>query len=239
MYQYIILKNVVANYSHDEYIRGLLSDILRLRFSSYRSHYGYQSIPTDLFDFIGTHLVITKNIDGKQKAILSYRIVSKSDCDYYDQDFPYIEHMHTTKTDEELHIIEKAKLFIFRYKDIAYLNAYAVDPDLPSSEKREIIKRGLAFYGQYIEDELNNRVIITAVTDKFKVYRDFFNMGFEYITGDHRTSTFTAPHIMGEKFRSMVLQKQSSYATNIKNLYLDDFRQAITVFCEEPKREIA
>ena len=236
MYQYLILKNVVATYSYDEEVRNLHADILRLRFSSYRKYYGYQSIPADLFDFIGTHLVIMKMINGQYKSVLAYRLTTNSECAHYGQHFPYIGHMHATRTHEEEPIIHLASTFISGQREVGYLNAYAVDPAVEQAEKNDLIQRGLAFYAQYIESQ-NNLPVITAVTDRFKVYRDFCKMGFEYITGDDKTSTFTAPHIMYERFRSMVLKQQSEYALRIKRFYKSDYLKAINISCEEPELE--
>ncbi len=235
MYQYVILKNVIATYSLDEEVRKIHAEILRLRFSSYRKYYGHQSIPTDLFDFIGTHLVITKQVNGESRAVLAYRFTTSFDCDYYGQDFPYIGHMHAKQTDEEKNIVKLAQTFIDSQIEVGYLNAYAVDPGIKFSEKKELMERGFAFYGQYIEDK--NIPAITAVTDRFKVYRNLYNMGFRYITGEHKTSTFSAPHIMGEKFRSMILTKQTSYAETLKQRYKNDYLNAVTINCQNHEVE--
>ena len=114
---------------------------------------------------------------------------------------------------------------------------YLQDSDATDAEKRQLIERGLALYAQYAAD--GDLSLITAVTDRFKVYRDFETMGFNYMTGDACSSTFTAPHIMSEKFRAMLLTEQSAYAKRIREKYYKDYISAESIALDGHQKAIA
>ncbi|WP_127718055.1 hypothetical protein [Halobacteriovorax sp. HLS] len=215
MWKFVILSDLVSSYAFSPKQRELLSDILALRFEGYRKYYGEKSIPQDCFDFIGTHLVIATEEEGKLIPQICLRSITNKQTENYLKDFPFIEHMFVNKKDE---LSNSCQEFINSNETICYTNNYTINPNLSADEKLLLSEMMMAFYYLHHQDE-NINTFITAASDKFKVYNIRLKQGYNYINNDCELSTFAAPHIMNEKFRAMAMTSFSLESRNAGKRY--------------------
>jgi hypothetical protein len=207
MYKLVQLNEVVVDYAEDKELREFFSEVLALRLKGYRASYGNLSVPLDQFDLIGNHLVIAKITEDKLQPIACVRSVTQDQAQKYGQELPFLEHMFP---DSGSKLRLSCENFIKEHSNVCYTNNYTVDMSLSEEQKQFLGMIAGSFYYNYHSDhDIKN--FITATSDKFKVYRTRTLFGYDYMNDDTEFSTFTAEHIMGEKFRAMKMTEFSDW----------------------------
>ena len=223
MYKFVQINEIIENYSDDKELRDIFSEVLALRFKGYRDNYGKLSIPIDLFDYIGTHLVIVKCEALKLTPLCCLRSITVEQAKKYQQDLPYIYHMFPEGNNE---LKNKCHQFIKDHSNVCYTNNFTLLPNLSTKEKLHIYRLNLSFYFNYHrENGISN--FITAASDKFKVYNIRASQGYTYLDDNDISSTFTADHIMGEKFRVMTMTKFSDLSSEVANEFYSLYENRI------------
>lgn len=223
MWKFILFSDLITNYAESSELRSLFSEILALRFRGYRQYYGNNSIPQDAYDFIGSHLIIARQENNKLIPKLCLRSVTNIQSNFYQKQFPFVDHMFESNQSEIKNLCES---FISDKKVICYTNNYTIDPNLSPEDKATLGEMILGFYYLYHTEE-NVTNFITATSDKFKVYKTRIKQGYKYLNDDSDFSTFVAPQIMNEKFRAMVMTEFSLESRILAKKYADFYHEKV------------
>lgn len=215
MYKLVELNNMISQYHENKEMRDFFSEVLALRFKGYRENYGDLSVPLDLYDLIGTHLVLAKCENDKLIPICCLRSITQSQAENYQQDFPFMHHMFPEDTNL---LTQKCSKYLKENENVCYTNNYTIISDASPEEKQLYSMMFGCFYYNY-HKENNIKHFITATSDKFKVYRTRAMQGYSYLNENDELSTFTANHIMGEKFRVMIMDEFSDWSKQMGEKY--------------------
>jgi hypothetical protein len=94
--QIVVLESPYDN-MNDPLVRDLFSKIVQLKIEGYRLVYPYGVLPVDSYDFIATHHLVCREINGSYQVLMGVKYITLKKCLTHNLPFPGIALLRTAK----------------------------------------------------------------------------------------------------------------------------------------------
>ncbi len=196
--------------------QALLSNLLALRVRGYGKEYPEGVLPLDTYDFIGTHLMVCREENGRLVPISGFRSVFLSTCDFHRLPFPALELIRTAggATSHEWAVRKILKSCRDEGVSISYESSWTIQPEVRKDREltnyiRDMLTAVMALHQR---DAKVTQSLVCGVL-RFKTDQFFKGMGF--IPLDFMGSTLPELHqasLFGETVVMMHRKKVSEHA---------------------------
>ncbi|MCB9090921.1 MAG: hypothetical protein H6621_12260 [Halobacteriovoraceae bacterium] len=125
-YKVLVIDNILSNWKNPT-VQNLYSQIIDIKYTSYRKVYGKYIAPFDTTDFFGTHVILLKKFNNEYVPLFTYKTVTSANCKKYGITFPGLA---LVKNDGTAPSIEAMKSLLDQcsrsHQDISYEAGWAI-----------------------------------------------------------------------------------------------------------------
>ena len=230
------LQIVVINAPYDTLdnplTQELLGKLVALKIAGYQKEYPYGVLPVDTGDFVGTHLIVCEELEGKFTVLMGYKSISIERCETHHLKFPIFHLLESEPLENYRQAVRDVlSEAVSKNESVAYNASWTISPEV----SRDTVLRKICvdltvamMYFYYTEYKI--RHIVAAAIRRFKVDRLKLFIGYNYLKlGETVLPPVMLPTFFNEVASVMHLTEFTPEAIELSMSYLGLWENRITL----------
>jgi len=167
---------------HDGFAREIFSKMILLKLEGYQMEYPYGIIPVDTTDFVGDHMILCQEWNGKLIPLMAQRTISLQRCQLHHLEFPLFHYTLTEQSQSHRRWIEsRLAQAIKQSANITYDSSVTIHPHVRETpDLKNIAKELILAQHVFYHTQRNTTQTLALGVTQFKMDREFQKIGFEY-----------------------------------------------------------
>ena len=228
----IVVINAPYDTLDDPLTQELLGKLVALKIAGYQKEYPYGVLPVDTGDFVGTHLIVCEELDGKLSVLMGYKSISVERCETHHLKFPIFHLLEFDPLENYRQAVRDVlSEAASKGESVAYNASWTISPEVSRDTdlRKTCVDLTVAMmYFYYTEYKIPN--IVAAAIRRFKVDRLKIFIGYNYLKlGETVLPPVMLPTFFNEVASVMHLREFTPEAIELSMRYLTLWEKRITL----------